>query len=193
MHRLEFRRQVLHILYGLGLLTFYHYGLIDNRILLGAIIGGSIASFMVKKERLSPLKKFLHLFERDHHLEQFPGRGVLFFTIGSYLTLVLFEKEIAFAGIMILTIGDAASNLIGRFLGRIKTRLNPKKYIEGNIAGIILSAPFAYYFYPDIYAVLAAATVGMFLEMPQIKILGFEIDDNLIIPLGASFTLTLFV
>ena len=192
MHKLEFRRQILHILYGLGLLSAYHFGIVDERMILGAIIGGSVASFMVKKDRLSPIKRFLQIFERDHHLERFPGRGVLFFTIGSYLTLMLFEQNIAYAGILILTIGDAVSNLIGRFFGKIKTPLNPKKFIEGNIAGIVLSAPFAYYFFPNTYAVLAAATVGMFLEIPQIRIFGFEIDDNLIIPLGASFTLTLF-
>lgn len=192
MHKLEIRRQILHIFYGFSLLLLYHYNWIDNNLLLGMIIGGATASFMVKRKRLSPVRKILSLFERDHHLERFPGRGVLFFTIGTYLSLILFEREIAYAGIIILSIGDAVSNIVGRHIGKIKTRLNPNKFIEGNIAGILASAPFAYFFFPNVYAVLAAATVAMFLEIPYIKIFNFEIDDNLIIPIVASFTLTLF-
>ena len=193
MHKLEFRRQILHIVYGLGLLLFYHYNIIDNKILLGMIIGGAITSLMVKREKLSPIKRFLRLFERDHHLEKFPGRGVLFFTVGTYVTLVLFERNIAYAGILILSVVDAISNIIGRYYGKISTKLNPNKNIEGNIAGILVSIPFAYYFFPNVYAVIAACCVGMFLEIPAIRIFGIEIDDNLLIPVGAAFTLTLFV
>lgn len=192
MHKLEFRRQILHILYGFGLLFLYDYHLLDNRILLGMIIGGAITSLMVKREKLSLIKRILGLFERDHHLEKFPGRGVLFFTIGTYLTLVLFERNVAYAGILILSVGDAVSNVVGRHYGKITTRLNPNKNIEGNMAGILISIPFAYYFFPNIYAVIAACCVGMFLEIPAIRIFGFEIDDNLLIPIGAAFTLTLF-
>ena len=192
MHKLEFRRQILHILYGFGLLFLYHFNYLDDRILLGMIIGGALTSLMVKKEKLNPVKRLLSLFERDHHLERFPGRGVLFFTIGAHITLILFEKDIAFAGILILSVGDAVSNIVGRRWGKIKTKLNPNKNIEGNIAGILASMPFAYYFFPDIFAVFAATTVGMFLEIPAIRIFGLEIDDNLLIPIGAAFTLTLF-
>lgn len=193
MHKLEFRRQILHVFYGFSLLFLYHFHIIDDRILLGMIIGGAITSLMVKREKLSPIKKILSLFERDHHLQRFPGRGILFFTIGAYFTLILFEKEIAYAGIMILSVGDAVSNIVGRHFGKIRTKLNPEKNIEGNLAGILISIPFAYYFFPNLYAVIAASFVGMFLEIPAIRIFNFEIDDNLIIPVGAAFTLTLFV
>ena len=192
MHKLEFRRQILHILYGFALIFLHYYNYLDNQILLGMIIGGALTSVMVKRERLSLVKRLLSLFERDHHLEKFPGRGILFFTIGTYLTLLLFERNIAYAGIMILSVGDAVSNIVGRYWGRIKTRLNPNKNIEGSVAGILVSLPFAYYFFPNIYAVVAASSVAMFLEIPAIRIFNFEIDDNLLIPLGAAFTLTLF-
>lgn len=192
MHKLEFRRQILHVLYGFGLLFLYHWDIIDIKILIGMIIGGAITSIMVKREKLSPVKKILSIFEREHHLQKFPGRGILFFTIGATLTLILFERNIAYAGILILSIGDAISNIVGRHFGKITTKLNPDKKIEGNLAGILLSVPFAFYFFPNIYAVFAAATVGMFLEIPAIRIFGFEIDDNLLIPIGAAFTLTLF-
>lgn len=137
--------------------------------------------------------KLLSFFERDHHMENFPGRGILFFTIGAFLCLLLFDKPVAYAGIMILSIGDAVSNLVGRHFGRIKSRLNPKKYVEGTLLGILVSIPIAYYFVPNMLGATVAAIVAMFLEMPSIRIFKFEIDDNLIIPIAASFTLSLFV
>lgn len=193
MSQLEFRRQSLHVFYGFILVFLHYQGIIDNNLLLGVIIGGSIVSFLVKKKKMNLIERILNVFERKKHLESFPGRGPLFFTIGSYISLILFPENIAYAGIMILTIGDAFSNIIGRHFGRIKTQLNPEKCIEGNIAGILIAMPFAYYFFPNLWAVAAASTVGMFLEIPNLKVLGLEIDDNLIIPIGASFTMTLFM
>lgn len=192
MSRLEYRRQGLHIAYGFLLVLLHYYHVINNIFLLGMFIGGAAISLMVKREWLSPLKRVLAYFERDHHLASFPGRGPLFFTLGSYLTLSLFEPSIAYAGIMILTVGDAISNVIGRQFGKIKTKLNPEKCIEGNLAGILAALPFAYYFFPNLTGVIAASTVGMFLEIPNLRLFGFEIDDNLLIPIGAAFTLTLF-
>ena len=193
MYKLELRRQIIHIIYGPLIVGLYHYGLIDNNLLLGLIVGGAFASYLIKKERLTLMAKILSFFERDHHMQQFPGRGILFFTIGAYLCLSLFEKNIAYAGILILSVGDALTNVVGRHFGRLKTKLNPHKFIEGTFVGILVSIPIAYIFVPNIFAAISAACVAMFLEIPHIKIFGFEIDDNLIIPLGASLTLQLFV
>lgn len=193
MHKIEIRRQIVHLLYGPALLALYHYQYINDSILLGMIIGGTAMSLMIKRERLHGIKRVLSWFERDHHMESFPGRGVLFFTIGAFLTLLLFEPPIAYAGILILSFGDAISNLIGRHYGKIKTKLNPNKYIEGSLVGILVSIPIAYYFVPNFWAALSAASVAMVLEMPNIRIFNFEIDDNLLIPIGASFTLSLFI
>ena len=193
MHLKEIRRQLIHILYGPILVLLHYYGFLTLEILFGVIIGGSIMSFMVKKKRMNPVRWLLSHFERDHHMENFPGRGVLFFTIGAFLVLLLFEKELAYAGILMLSIGDAASNIIGRHFGKIKTKLNPNKYVEGTLVGVILSIPIAYYFVPNIWAAISASCIAMFLEMPNVRIFNFEIDDNLLIPIGASFTLSLFV
>lgn len=193
MHKLELRRQIIHIIYGPLIILFYHYGLLTLPILFGMIIGGSFMSVMVRKNRMHPVRWVLSHFERDHHMENFPGRGVLFFTIGAFLTLLLFPRYIAYAGILILSFGDAASNLVGRYYGKIKTKLNPDKYIEGTLVGILVSFPIAYYFVPNFAAAISASCIAMFLEMPNVRIFNFEIDDNLLIPLGASFTLSLFV
>jgi len=193
MHKLEIRRQIIHMLYGPLLITLYHFQILNNSLLLGMIVGGIFASYMIKRQKLPFFARVLSFFERDHHMENFPGRGILFYTIGAFLCLVLFEPYIAYAGILILAVGDAVTNLVGRYIGKTKTKLSPHKYLEGTVVGILLSIPIAYSFVPNLTASITTASVAMFLEMLHIKIFDFEIDDNLLIPLGASYTLSLFV
>lgn len=192
-HQLEIRRQLLHLTYGPILVALHYYGWLNLQILIGIIIGGSFMSFMIKQQKMTPVRWLLGYFERDHHMENFPGRGVLFFTIGSFLALWLFPIPAAYAGILMLSAGDAVSNLIGRHHGRIRTKLNPNKYFEGTLVGILVSIPIAYFFVPNLAAAISASCLAMFLEMPSIRLFGFEIDDNLIIPIAASFTLNLFI
>jgi len=193
MHLKEIRRQLIHILYGPIIVILFDKNMISLEVIFGIIIGGSIMSLMVKKKKMSIVRRILSHFEREHHMENFPGRGILFYTIGAFLVLVLFPKNIAYAGILILSVGDAVSNIVGRHFGKIKTFLNPNKYIEGTLMGIITSIPIAYFFVPNIWAAISASCLAMFLEMPNIKIFNFEIDDNLIIPLGASLALNIFM
>lgn len=193
MHQREIRRQIIHMLYGPALVLLNHYQILTPPVLFGMIIGGAGMSLMVKRKRMNAIRWVLSHFERDHHMENFPGRGVLFFTIGAFLALILFKTPIAYAGILMLSFGDAVSNLVGKHFGKIKTKLNPDKYIEGTLVGILVSFPIAYFFVPNIAAAIAASCIAMFLEMPNVKIFNFEIDDNLLIPLGAGFTLSLFV
>jgi dolichol kinase len=192
LNSLELRRQTLHLLYGPILVTLYAFHLLTLPILFGMILGGFLMSFMVKRKKFSAIRWMLSHFERDHHMDTFPGRGILFFTIGAFLTLALFPKPVAYAGILILSVGDALTNVVGRHFGRIRTRLNPNKYMEGTLVGILASIPIAYYFVPNLYAALSASCIAMFLELPNVRIFGFEIDDNLLIPLGACVTLSLF-
>ena len=189
MHQLEFRRQLLHLVYGPIIVFLYHYHYINQTLILGVIIGGFVASFLIKRQRLGLVARVLAFFEREHHMQQFPARGILFFTVGAYLCLILFDPMIAYAGILILSVGDSLTNIIGRHFGKIKSKLNPNKCMEGTIVGILASIPIAYYFFPSYPAAVSAAVIAMFLEIPHIKIFGFEIDDNLLIPLSASLTL----
>jgi len=192
MSALEIRRQLIHLLYGPSIVVLYHYHFLTLPILFGIIIGGSAMSILIKRQRLGLIRRFLSFFERDHHMESFPGRGVLFFTIGAFLVLLLFQETIAYASILILSVGDAATNMAGRYFGKIKTRVHPTKTMEGTLIGILVSIPVAYFFVPHFFAAFAASCIAMFLEMPSIQLFGFEIDDNLLVPLGASVTLSLF-
>lgn len=192
MHQLELRRTIFHLLYGPLLILLYDLGIFNLPLLGVLIVIGASTSYLIYRRRLGWVARVLAVFERPHHLENFPGRGILFFTIGATLSLALFEKSMAYAGIMVLSVGDSVANIVGRHWGRLKTWLNPEKSLEGTLLGILTAAPAAYWFFPAWPAVFAASAVAMFLELPRLRIFGFEIDDNLIIPIAASFTLSLF-
>ncbi len=192
MHQLELRRQILHLLYGPLLILLYDRGILSLPLLGMLIVIGACTSYLIWRRQLNWVAKVLAVFERPHHLEKFPGRGILFFTIGATLSLALFEKSMAFAGIMVLSVGDSVSNIVGRHWGRIKTWINPEKSLEGTVLGILTATPAAYWFFPHWPAVFAASTIAMLLEIPRLRLFGCEIDDNLIIPIVASLTLKLF-
>ncbi len=193
MSALELRRQLLHLAYGPLLIALHQQGLLGHAGFLLLLGGGISFSYWVKRQQeKSLLRRLTAFFERKHHLESLPGKGILFFTLGAYLCLSLFDAPIAYAGIMVLSVGDAVSNVVGSRIGRIRTPLNPEKCIEGNLAGIVAAIPAVYFFFPHWAGAGAAAAVGMFLEIPRISLAGIDIDDNLIIPLGASFTVALF-
>lgn len=193
MHALELRRQLVHLLYGPILVALFHWGWLTLPVLFGMIVGGAGMSLLIKRRKLDTFRRILSIFEREHHLENFPGRGILFFTIGAFLVLCFFPAPIAYASILILSFGDAATNLVGRHFGRIRTWLNKDKFFEGTLVGILVSIPVAYYFVPNLFAAISASCVAMLLEMPNIRLFGFEIDDNLLVPLAAATTLNLFV
>lgn len=132
-------------------------------------------------------------FERRHQFESFPGQGPIFYTLGAYLALLLFKAEVAYASIIILAVGDAVSHLIGRYFGKVKTPLHPQKYIEGSIVAFLLSVPAAFAFFPNLTAVILASLAAMIVELPDLKIGRFDLDDNLLIPLVAGGILSIFI
>ncbi len=190
---LEFRRQVLHILFGIALIYLINFGYLDaERIFLIIGLGLFIVHLYKKKHKVPLIHRLLHLFEREKQIQKFPGQGVVFYLLGVFTVLVLFPFEIAIASVAILAFGDAVSNIIGYNFGSIRILFKPKKSIEGTLAGIIagfLAAVFFTTLHP--VALLVASSFAMLAEIPNIKILNLPIDDNLVIPLVAGGTLNI--
>ena len=179
----ELRREIFHILVGIGFILMIIYVPYAQFILFGILIIGGLLSFLSTQFYIPGLSKCLCLFERECN-KNFPGKGVLFFFIGSLLSLQLFNQKIALASILILTFADSVSHFVGSNFG--KTALfNKRKYIEGNIFGIIIGSLVASFFVP-IYIAFAGCFVAMFIEAVEIAMGGVTIDDNLLIPLVAG-------
>ena len=178
----ELRRELLHILVGIIFFLLVLFVPYSKFLLFGLLIIGGAASFLSVSFKVPIVNRFLCLFERECN-KQFPGKGLIFFFLGSLLALQLFSREIALASILILVFADPISHFVGKnFGGTIKIN---KKYFEGTLVGILAGTIFASFFIP-FYIALIGAFFAMFLEIIEVSMAGKSIDDNLLIPLVAG-------
>ena len=179
----ELRREIIHMITGISIVLavlFVPYAELIGFILL--ILGGFI-SFLATQYPIPGVSYCLCLFERECN-STFPGKGVIFFFIGSLISLQLFPRNIALASILILTFSDPISHFVGANFGKT-VLFNKRKYIEGTIVGIIVGGIFASFFINPLIA-FAGAFVAMFLEAIEIAMAEKTVDDNLLIPLAAG-------
>lgn len=185
INQFELNRQLFHILLGVTIVALLKFGFIDKNIILTIIIIGLILSYLSKTIKIPIIYQLLQKFERKQGLDKFPGKGIIFYFIGVYIPLLLFPKDIAMAGIMVLALGDSISHLFGLHFGKIKHPLSKTKFLEGTIAGFVAGFIGALVFarwYEAFFASLAA----MIVETIEIKIGTQQVDDNLIVPLVAG-------
>ncbi|MBI2661902.1 hypothetical protein HYX11_00390 [Candidatus Woesearchaeota archaeon] len=186
----ELFRQILHLMIGLLTAITYYLDIISSLTVFLMIIVGILSSILVKRIRLPFFSLFLDNFEREDLIEKFPGRGMIFFFIGVLLVMKLFEKDIALASIMILSLGDSISHIIGERFGQIKNIFNgkSKKLFEGTLAGTLVGFLGASLFVPWTHA-LIASFVAMTAEVIEIDLNHNSVDDNLTVPLVAGTVL----
>lgn len=186
-------RQFLHILVGLSSLALIHYQLLSAFSIFLLIIIGIMASIISKRAWLPGFSFFLQHLEREDVKRSFPGKGLIFFFIGMLLSLKLFEQDIAYAAIMILTFGDSVSHLVGSGIGQLKNIFNgrSRKLFEGTLAGTIAGFCGAIFFVSPSEAFMASFA-AMVAEVIQIDFNKNTLDDNLVVPLVAGTVMVLF-
>ncbi len=118
---------------------------------------------------------------RENERERLTGAS--YSLIGAWLTLLLFEKRIACAALLILVVGDTVASLVGRAVGGMT--LFGRKTVVGSLAMFVASVLLALAFVPPRVA------VGGALAATLVELLPLPIDDNLTIPLAAGLALTL--
>ncbi|MBI2557849.1 hypothetical protein HYW20_00860 [Candidatus Woesearchaeota archaeon] len=182
---LEWNRQLFHIFFGIGIVFLLLYDFIDKNIILMFVVIGFILSNLSKKIRIPIIYNLLIKFERKEELKRFPGKGVIFYLIGIYISLLIFSKDIAMASIMVLALGDSISHLFGLHYGKIKHPLSKTKFLEGTFAGFIFGFIGAFVFLPFREAFFASLAAMVF-EAIEIKIGTEQVDDNLTVPFIAG-------
>ncbi|MAG52864.1 MAG: hypothetical protein CMH62_02780 [Nanoarchaeota archaeon] len=183
---LEFRRQAFHILLGVVLVILLNFNIIGIKILSLILIIGIIISFLSKKHKIPVVEWFLENFEREN--VRIRGQGVLTCFLGVIIALLLFEKNIALASILVLSLGDSFCHL-GKF-GRLKHPFNDLKFIEGLLIGVAV-ATFGAVFFVSFWQAFLGAAVALVVESFDLKIGNYEIDDNILIPLVAGVIMSL--
>src|SRR3989339_821469 len=187
-NKFELRRQILHILMGISIVTLYELRLINlNNLLMGLFVGVILILFS-RKYKLPFIHTCLKYFEREKDLKNFPGKGSFFLLLSSILCIILFPENIALASILIMSFGDGFSNIVGNYFGKIKNPLNSRKHLEGLISSIVISSIVASFYVPFLPALLGS-TISMIIESIDFKYQTHIIDDNILVPLIAGLVL----
>lgn len=104
----------------------------------------------------------------------------LLFALGILLSLTLYPKQVGFAAITILTLGDGTAKIMGKKFGVTHFPYNKAKKLEGTVAGIIASTMGCLLFVSPYKAVIVS-TICMIIESVPLPI-----NDNILIPLIAG-------
>lgn len=180
----ESLRQVVHLVFGLGIAGFVHF--FDRDITLTVLIltlfVGFIFSDAVARGYTIPVVSWViaGLERRD----AVPGKGALFFALGALFCLFFFGREIAFAGLVVLSLLDSVTTLVGVRFGR--TRIYNHKSLEGTLAGVAVTTAALCLLVPPAAALATAAVTGL-AELVS------PVDDNLVVPVVACLALTVLL
>ena len=110
--------------------------------------------------------------------------GATYLLISSVLVIFFYDKSIAVACLLFLTLSDSAAALFGKRFGKIKIY---NKTLEGSLA-FLLSSLIIVYFIKSLNFItgVSGAITATFVEFTLINI-----DDNLAIPIISSFVMWL--
>ena len=108
--------------------------------------------------------------------------GSTYFLLSSFITILLFKREIAVVAILFMSLGDTVAAIIGNRFG--KTAIFGKT-LEGSL-GCFIFCFFVSLFFFDIWVSLGGALTASLIE-----ILPLRLDDNLLIPPVSGAVLTL--
>lgn len=125
------------------------------------------------RPKLKIMNHLMYHFERKKDIERFPFKGAIFYGYGIIFPIVLLPTDYAVAAILVLSVGDSFSNLVGRRYGRHKIG---EKSIEGTLGFFVTAAVATSFFINPTHALLFSF-VGAVIEL-----LSFW-DDNIVIPL----------
>lgn len=188
-NRLEFRRQSFHFIFGF-LIVFSHWiGALRIREILTLLIIGLIIIVLTTRGHLDFIKKMLEKFERKR-IYDFPGSGPFYFLLSVGISFVIFPVKIAYAAILILSVGDSLNHLIAknRMPKKFNLPWNRRKSLLGVFLGIFAGF-FAAQFFVPWWSAMLASSIAIFLETFEWRIGKIFIDDNLIIPLVAGLVM----
>jgi dolichol kinase len=105
--------------------------------------------------------------------------GHVFFALGLFIAVFLYERDIAIAISLIMVLADGAAAIVGKRFGRI--RLIGEKTLEGTLTLICVAFIVAIWFVGWAVALVGAVIAGLVELMP--------VDDNLSIPIFSGLAM----
>ncbi len=183
----EFRRQSFHFALGFSCVFMHWAGFLRLWQIGVLLVVGLAISFISQYKKIPLISDILKHFDRPRD-KDFPGRGAFFFMLGVFLSLLIFNQEnikIAYAAILILSVGDSLNHLFGTKLQRVRFPWNKRKNMVGVGIGIA-SGTFAAQFFVPLLPAFIASAVAISMETIPVKVGKFYLDDNVFVPLLAG-------
>jgi len=188
INKLEIKRKLFHLVFGFIIILLLYFNILNLFIMILMLSCITLLSFLSMHFNVPIFHIFLKHFDREKDILKFPARGALFFMLGSTLSILFFEKDIALAAIIILSVGDSVSSLVGINYGRTRGFFNSGKFLEGTVASIFCSF-LVTLFFVNIFEAFLASFFAMVFESLELKIWKLQIDDNFSIPLIAGLVI----
>ncbi len=187
----EFRRKSVHFFMGTSfafIITIDYFYRYAKLFILGMFIISIIASVICKYLKPKLVLAMLQLFDKPKDFERLPGKGAIYYLAGMLVSLLLFERDVVSASVIILAVGDPTAHFFGRYFGRTRLIINEKKLLEGTLAGTLFATVAALFFVPFHLAFFGSA-LGMIAEAIELEY--FNLDDNFSIPFVAGTVMSL--
>lgn len=185
---LEFRRQMFHFTLGMviAFAVLFATPVFGKAVMIPLLLASALMLIIPKLKNVKFHDKLLFHFERRKDAESFPFKGAFWYGVG-VLFPIFFIQDVhaACAIIAVLSAGDSASTLVGKFYGKIRIG---EKSVEGFLAFAAAGFLAAMLFQVDTMVALKLAVAGAVIEfIPSSKI-----DDNFSIPVGLTAFYYLF-
>jgi dolichol kinase len=190
---LELRRQIFHAFGALLVPLMYLIGYENMKLFMAlALVVITMSSFYRQTKtgkRTFILQKFYKIeswFEKQLFKYERGDEfllGSIYYVLGIYACTMLFPIEMAAAAILVLTISDSASTLIGYTYGTHRLPYNKNKSWEGSITFAITAIGIMYFFVPQ-QAILIGVLLALTESLPRL-------NDNISIPLATGILMTL--
>lgn len=177
----ELERRLFHLCMGILIVSLIYFDILNATIMGIVVLIALVLSLISLKFKIPVVHWFLSRLDRDEDLKKFPGKGAVFYGIGVFLVLLLFDKDIAMASVIILAIGDSLAPIIGRY-HLIKHPFSERKFLEGALGAGFLAFLAAMLFVTPLEAALASLG-AMIAEGVELRA---NIDDNITMPLVAG-------
>lgn len=183
----ELRRQTVHAAGIVTIVPLLLWGKWAGAVFTGTVLAVFIiwALWREKRQgRARGINKFVESFATGY--ERFgerPLMGAITLLTGATIAVVAFSEPIAAAAIAVLALGDAASTVVGVYLGKHKLPVNPQKSWEGSFALLLSSFVVLLLFVNPLRAFLTAFMAMAIEALPRV-------DDNISIPVTVGVLLT---
>lgn len=194
MSEFEIKRRLVHSS-GVILPILYVTGFVNEYELSVLLLIGVFMVLILEYFRL--YKGFNHTIydklTREYESENIAGYAL--YIIGMFIAWILFSPIAAISGMLMLSIGDPVSGL----LGNIKRDVKSMKWVP--MIGMfviccLIVAPFTIYelgFYTGIFSALLGSVGAVIVDEYKPTINGRIIDDNLTIPIFSALLITVIM